>query len=354
MEPGVWNPTDKDSDEHVWTPKAVSFSSGGVRTIGHLGVLSHLLRCGALASVRDWYGCSGGTFCALIGALGGSVAWIEDIVRHFDMTQFANIDEDLVLNFTSHYGVNSGEGMIDFIQRIINTWEPGCSDWTFADLAVHRPGITLTMIATNLTEGSIAVFSARTTPTIRLFDAMRASCAIPFYFTPWRGADGSLFCDGAVLEVYPWNCVSDKANTLVVACSANDIGGRKGNRHEITSLGDYMSCLYRLITKHKSVKSPKNWIAVNNRRFGSMEFHITAEDRIALFQEGVAAAAGWDRFRKKVLSSERRGSHRQSVVPRISPDKMLDSHQLRIPEQRPCPAPDSRTGDSLPVRRWSL
>jgi predicted acylesterase/phospholipase RssA len=343
-----------------WNPKGVSFSSGGVRTIGHLGVLSHLLSCGALASVRDWYGCSGGTFCALIGALGGTAAWIEDIIRHFDMSRFAIIDDELVLNFMSHFGVNSGGNMIEFMQRIINTWEPGCSEWTFADFAAKRPGITLTMIATNLTDGNIAVFNARNTPTMRLFDAMRASCAIPFYFTPWKAADGILYCDGAVLEVYPWNCVTDKANTLVVACSDNDIGGRMGKRHEITSLGDYMSCLYRLITKHKSVRAPKHWIAVNNRSFGSMDFHMTEEERFSLFQEGVAAAAGWNRFRKKVLSSERHGSHRPSLALRISssghpsPDKTLGNHQSCIPEQPPYPAQDSRTGDSPRVRRWSL
>jgi len=354
MELGNWNP------EATWNPTAVSFGSGGVRTIGHLGVLSHLLSCDALASVRDWYGCSGGTFCALIGALGGTAAWIKDIVHHFDMTHFASIDEDLVINFISRYGVNSGETMIEFIQRIINTWEPGCSEWTFADLAIQRPGITLTMIATNLTEGALKVFNARDTPTVRLFDAMRASCAIPFYFTPWKGEDGSLYCDGAVLEVYPWNCVTDKSNTLVIACSENDIGGRKGKRHEITSLGDYMSCLYRLITKHKSVRSPKHWIAVNNRQFGSIDFRMTVEERSALFGEGVVAAAGWNRFRKKVLSLEKHGIHRPSLDPHIlsschpSPDKRLDSHQLCNPGQRPCPAPDSRTGDSPRVRRWSL
>jgi predicted acylesterase/phospholipase RssA len=348
MESGVWNPT------------GVSFGSGGVRTIGHLGVLSHLLSCGILENVRDWYGCSGGAICALIGALGGSISWINDVIHHFDMSIFAGVEEDLVLNFLDRLGVNSGDRMIEFMKRIFETWEPGCSNWTFADLAAKRPGITLTIIATNLTECKLKLFSTKDTPDVLLFDAMRASSAIPLYFTPWKDTQGNLLCDGAILEVYPWSPVTDKVNTLVVVCSVNDIGGRKERKHDINSVSDYMSSLYHIFTKNRSVKSPRHWIAVNNRKYAVLDFHITAEDRIALFKEGVSAAAGWNSFRKKVLSSEKHGIHRPSLAHRTSPschpspNRKWDTPLLHIPRQQPYPAPDSHTGGSLPARRWSL
>lgn len=343
-----------------WNPTGISFSSGGVRTIGHLGVLSHLLSCGVLANVRNWYGCSGGTFCALIGALGASVAWVKDVIQHFDMSRFAGVEDDLVLNFMDRYGVNSGDRMIEFIKRIFETWEPGCSQWTFADLAKKRPGTTLTMIATNLTEGCQKVFGTKDTPDVLLFDAMRASSSIPLYFTPWKDGSGNVFCDGAVSEVYPWTSVTDKEHTLVIVCSDSEIGGRKGKKHEIGSITDYMSCLYRILLKNKAINMPKHWIAVNNKQFSTMDFHITAEDRMALFDEGVAAAAGWNSFRKKVLSSEKHGTRLLSVAPRTlsschpSPDRTSDIPLSHSPLRRPCPSQDLRNGELPYARRWSL
>jgi len=343
----------------IWKPTGVSFSGGGARTVGHLGVLSHLLSCDMLNKVRNWYGCSGGSFIAVLGAIGCSSSWIYDLVQHFDMSIFAGIDEELIVDFQSNLGVNSGNKLSGIMSKFIDTWEPGCSRWTFADLSQERPGVSLTITATNLTCGKLVAFNAQNTPDMLLIDAVRASCAIPLYFTPWRNREGEVFCDGGLIETYPWATVEDKANTLVVICSDTDICGRK-ERRTIASFGDYISALGNIIAKNKTVDTPRHWIAVNNSSVGFMDFHISTEIRFGLLTEGVAAAAAWNAFRLKALTPEKRGIPPPYVAPRTlsscrpSPDKTSGSPQSQTPSQPPCRTQDLRSGRSRTARRWSL
>ena len=344
----------------IWNPTGVSFSSGGARIVGHFGVLTQLLESGTFDHVRDWYGCSAGAFSALVGALGCSASWIRDLVGHLDLSSFAAVEEEVVINFLEQFGVSSGDKAIQLMKRFMDTWEPGISTWTFRDLAAKRPGINLTIIATNLTEGRLKVFNAQNTPDTPLFDAIRASCTIPFYYIPWRDTNGDLLCDGAALEVYPWTPVTDKAHTLVVVCTDDDISGRPEKKRQIVSVGDYLSCLLDLMTKNKSSVHPRHWIAVNNRDVGFMDFYISPKDRLRLFEEGVNAAKGWDRFRLQVLSAETRETHPPFEGPHTlsswhpSQNRTLDSPPAHSPARTACLSPDSHSEGPPPARRWSL
>ena len=312
-----------------------------------------------LSQVRNWYGCSGGSFTAMLGAIGGSATWVHDVMEHFDMMSFAGVDDEMLIDFQNSFGVNSGNRLLIMMSKFIDTWEPGCSRWTFADLAKNRPGIALHITATNLTRGRLEVFNHINTPNVLVVDAMRASCAIPFYFVPWRNAAGDIFCDGGIIETYPWHHVIDKDNTLVVICSDIDVCGRPEKR-AITSFGDYMGAINNIVAKNKTVEAPRHWIAVNNSSVGFMDFHISVEIRRVLYEEGVAAAAAWNAFRKKAVAQGNPGSPPRCAAPHTlssdhpSPGKTSDSHQSQSPPPPPCPIRDSRSGTARIVRRWSL
>lgn len=343
----------------LWKPTGVSFSGGGARTVGHMGVVAHLLSSGVLSDVRHWYGCSGGAYTAIIGAIGASSAWIQEMVRLFDMTSFGGVDEELLLDFQNTFGVNSGKTLKEIMSRFVDTWEPGASRWTFRDLEKHRPGVSLHITATNLTRGRHHVFNLQNNPDLCIMEALHASSAIPFYFTPWRDHLGAVFCDGGLIETYPWECVADKSNTLVVVCSDIDVCGRP-ERRPITAFGDYISALGNIITKNKTVVAPRHWIAVNNTSVGFLDFELSEEGRLAFFAEGVAAATAWDAFRRKALSRETHGNRRPSEdldtlsSSHLTPGKTSDSPQFHSPLSPPCRVPDSRSGERRSGRRWSL
>lgn len=353
---------DGDANNH-WRPTGVSFSSGGIRIIGHLGVLAHLLETGDLDSVRNWYGCSGGCICAIVAALGATPAWIRDMAQHFDPRVLSVINEDAVFEYLSTWGVNDGSALSTFMGRFMDTWEPGSSAWTFADFVKNRPGITLTMTATNVSRGCQAIFDHIQTPTMRLVDAVRISSSIPLFYCPWIDASGDVFCDGAVTEYYPWAPVADKANTLVIVCSDTGISGRPMANTSIKSLTDYIGRIADITRSKRFVEMPKNWIAVNNLTVGFMDFDISQEDRLALFDEGVRVAGRWRAFRllrekdsvpKTPESFPHCAPLHTSCVCQHDPDKRLGTPGCRIPPPQPAPLHSLRDEERRPCRRWSL
>lgn len=349
----------------LWKPHVLSFSSGGVRVIGHMGVIAALHDCetNILSDVKEWWGCSGGSLCALVGVLGVTSQWLRDCVTVFDLRPLGIPEEDLIADFFQKWGINSGNAWTEYIGKILETWEPGISSWTFADLATHYPNASLHIIATNLTRGSLAVFSAETTPTTRLLDALRASCSVPLFYIPWQCPEtGDLFCDGAVLEQYPWTPIQNKDGTLVIACSESAIRFPTSSTSSLTSLSDYIGRIYQIA--RKIPVGMKNWIAVNNKTVGILEFDVTSEKRLALFEEGISAAHGWLRFRSIIMqqgSSQQMPCMHLDSVPlhtlpssHYEPDKTSEIPLFHKQEDGTYPLPDPDIGKKPSYRRWSL
>lgn len=344
-----------------WKPRGVSFSSGGVRVLGQVGVLARLIEEGVVDAVTDWYGCSGGCLPAFVGALGASSPWIRDVVEMLDMSRFVVPDPQFVADYMAHWGVSDGTALLEFYCRIVDTWTPGASQWTFADLARERPGVRLTLLATNVTRGCQELYSLEHTPNAKIVrEALRASMAVPLFFTPSVSASGDYICDGAITEYYVWRSVQDKENTLVIGCDDGAIMGRPLPACSIRSLGDYIGRVVK-IGHHSSnpASVPRNWIAVNDSQ-SFLNFKITREERLALFRLGVVAAERWLAFRRQAAVGGTDGSRPecgdQSTLSsgRPSPDRTSGSHQSQTPLRLPYPSRDSPREGRLPVRRWSL
>jgi len=347
-----------------WSPRGVSFSAGGVHLVGHMGAMSCLIDAGTFSHVKDWYGCSGGSICAFFGALGVSATWIREAVTHFDTRAIVTIEGALVDDFFNYWGVNSGDKMIEFVGRFADTWEPGASAWTFADLAIKRPGTTLNITATNVSRGCITVFNANNTPTARILDAIRASSAVPFFFTPWVDKGGDMFSDGAILEYYPWHCVKERENTLVLVCSDTGISGRHVTPIKIHSFSDYISRVVKLVQQTQVRDPPRFWIAINNKSLNGLDFHIEMTHRMSLFSEGIAAAEGWLTFRRRITlpdcSAKTEETHLSyegqcaSSSVHCDQDRMSDIPQSHSRPPPPYPSRDSHSAKLRYARRWSL
>jgi predicted acylesterase/phospholipase RssA len=356
----------------LWRPHAVSFSAGGVRSLGLAGVLAGLIETDVLSEVREWCGCSGGCFPAVFGAIGASPAWIRDAVGHLEMGPLIKVESDLVGAIGEKWGVSSGSGLLELFGRIVETWVPGFASWTFADFAREFPGVRLMFIATNVTQGSMTTFSVSETPAVRVMDALRASMTVPLFFTP-TVINGEIFCDGAFCEYYPWSTVQASADkTLVVTCDERGIMGRPLPVGSPQSLTEYISRVFRISAAQRSGTLPRYWIALNDR-VGFLDFKITREERVAFFDEGRGAAQRWLGIRGARPSSHRpmqletptasaaesrKPSQRpcdhpytSQGIPVPSPDRTSGSHPPGTPSSRPYPyrSPHNESG-----RRWSL
>lgn len=343
----------------AWRPRAVSLSSGGVLLNAQLGVLATLMEAGLLDSVREWHGCSCGAIAATLCAIGVTPSWIRKFIRVLRMEIVGAPQDECIANYFQVWGVTDGTGAIEYFCKIMDTWHPGSSAWTFADLARECPHTSLTVIATNVSKQRLARFSVATTPQVRLVDAVRASCGVPLYFTPWLDPSGDMYCDGAVIEYYPWSYLTDRDNTLVIACHGEPFRGTG----TVSSIPNYIGALLRCARRYPA--HPRNWIAINRPDVSLLDFKMTEEERVSLFETGVQAARGWMLWRERCAALTDSApttaqTLKQSAHPGTlssdhpSPDRMWDSHQSGSPQLTAYPSRDSRSASSLPSRRWSL
>jgi NTE family protein len=341
---------------HLWSPQNITLSGGGVLLIGQLGVVATLKEAGVLNDVKRWYGCSGGSIVALCGALGVSAGWMRELAQTIRIQQWVRIETDIVMEFTNRWGLNDGSALMEYIARIMDTWTPGSSVWTFAEMQ-RVCDSELYIHATNVSLGRGTIFSAELTPTMRILDAVRASIAIPIFFTPWQQpGTGHYFCDGCMTEFYPWTSVKDKDKTLVISTQTKTLQQRKQSV-PIQSLSEYVRMVYNAMNTVVS-PTPRHWIALNQKRFGTMDFGITTEDQQELFAIGETAARGWLAWRTTVAESKKpmhrpHDPHRSgsSGLPLQEPSS--GSHYT--PD--PAPLPRDPQSDPLPAhrsRRWSL
>jgi predicted acylesterase/phospholipase RssA len=341
-----------------WFPATISFSSGGVRTLGHMGVLAKLMDAELTSHVRSWYGCSGGSFCAYLGALGVSAAWIRDCIALFDTRPLL---KPTVIDFMNQWGLSSGTEYIDYLSKFIDTWEPGASKWTFADLHRERPGITLGISAVNINERKLVIFSEKTHANVRILDAIRASSAIPFIYSPWRDTSGNIYCDGGLIEQCPWYHIVDKKKTLLIACDRTQIMGLSKKGSSIETFFEYCGRIILLQRSNLICEKPRFWIATNNKSIASLNFDITQEDRQHLFTEGEASASAWINFKNSKhfaarIQETQPCSEDRNILSANHPseESSSDTHQFGIPLPNLAVSPDLHRGRKQTSRRWSV
>ena len=330
--------------------------------MGSAGVLSQLIEAGLTEHVTDWYGCSAGSFCALFGAIGGSATWIREIFNVFDGRLAFVVREDYICDFTKTWGVASSANVSEMFGKLVDTWESGCSSWTFADLSNNRPGSRIHILAANITTGKPMLFNAENSPDILILEAIRASVTIPLLFSPWvHPITGDLYCDGALVENYPWLSIPNKDDTLVVVCSDKNITGRTRDKHQINNMIDYLTQVLS-VARRREAPLPKFWIAVNTTIVSLFDFYTTKELRLGAFEDGVRSAKGWLAFRESMLNSpgETSGSRSGCEPPNTScaghplSGKMSDSRQSHNPMQQSGPPLDLHKQKRHSARRWSL
>ena len=172
----------------------VAFSSGGSKTVAHIGVVDVLREQEIPIDVVA--GTSGGALVALaVGAGHGAETMTAHLRELSDLLTFRKWD----VNVPPRTGVIKGKRLRDAMDR----WFEGR---TFADLTI--PTVVL---ATDLATGEEIVIDEGP-----LADAARASLSIPGIFDPWT-VNGRPVIDGAVVAPLPVNALRDRGAATVIA-----------------------------------------------------------------------------------------------------------------------------------------
>ena len=182
---------------------ALVIGSGGIKCVAAIGLWRVLQEEGI--RVDSVVGCSGGSLYSAQIANGtdvnemqklSEVLWTSDIMHGY--TENLKASKDGALRF------NERSGLVDtFLNKNL---EKVYGKLFFSDLKVP-----LKIVATDMLKGEKVIISEG-----RLFDAIRASIAIPIIFPPWE-VKGRLLTDGAASDPLPVDVAIQDGADIIIA-----------------------------------------------------------------------------------------------------------------------------------------
>ena len=169
-------------------------SSGGSKTVAHLGVAFELEQAGI--AIDAMTGSSGGSIIA--AAVAAGIPHEQRIVHLREVADLLGVRR-WDFNVPPRTGLMKGRRLRDAVDRMFD-------GRTFDDLE-----IPLSVVATDLSTGREVVIESG-----RIADAVRASLGIPGAFDPWK-VDGRLLIDGAIVNPLPASVLRGRGIDIVVA-----------------------------------------------------------------------------------------------------------------------------------------
>ena len=269
-------------------PSRLCFSGGGIKTISYIGALEALQEADLLISIREYIGVSAGAFIGFCLTIGYSLTEMRQIMNETDFSEIRSIDPEKLFEYDEHFGVDDGEGLVAFVCDLLK--RKGLPEnMCFKDLG---GSISLRIFATDLNELTPREFSRKLTPQVRIVDALRASMALPFYFTPVRDPiTGNLLTDGGVLSNYPIVHLTPFEAQSSIGFVFDDHQNHKADiKNLLGYLHQVMSCFWineNIVTYSRYAK---NTIIIPCSSYSSWNFEISDEDKEGLVSAGRKAA----------------------------------------------------------------
>lgn len=234
-------------------------------------------------NIRGVCGTSAGALAALVVVLGiGKERRRELLDSVVDMQNHFNPDLSLLLR---NYGWEDGRALRSVIRKILIAG--GLSpESTLGDVQrlLRREFVC---VCTDLELASPVRLSGERTPTVKVVDALYASCCVPFVFTPIH-LDGRLLADGCLVDEQP--NVFDGSKTLFMRLEHSSAFARVNTWP--TFVGAVIRCHSTCQGAHVSrLKEafPAQWIvAVVDAP--SMNVAQTAEESLRIYRTGYASA----------------------------------------------------------------
>jgi NTE family protein len=185
---------------------ALVIGAGSVKCAAALGLWKVLRREGI--DVDLVVGCSGGSIYAACMALGYDAdeteamtltLWNRDVTKRRDYRSLLGAFLPRLFRFRGHFGMVHGEPLLAALRT-------GFGDRRFSDVVMP-----LYVVATELATGQQATLSEGS-----IVDAVRASIAIPYIWSPWE-VDGRLMLDGCLSDPLPVDVAIKEGADVILA-----------------------------------------------------------------------------------------------------------------------------------------
>jgi NTE family protein len=216
---------------------AVVIGSGAVKCAAALGLWRVLQR--ESIDIDLVVGCSGGSIYAAVMGLGTPLADCEAMTRNLWTKEvMARRDTRAILSalFPKVFGFDGTFGMVDD-RPLGRALTPPFAGRTFDETRVP-----LHIVATDFMTGEPVILSEGS-----IFDAVRASIAVPFVWKPWRVGE-RLLCDGCLSDPMPVDVAIREGADLILTMGFEATYPRRirsGTRFAFQVTSIYTNNLYR-------------------------------------------------------------------------------------------------------------
>ena len=253
-------------------------AGGGTRLPAHLGVLHALneLQIG----FDNIVGVSGGSIIASMFASGLSIDEIKEIALRTNYTQFTGRS---LFKLIRNGGLSSG----DVFEKWVDNHLKG-KTFSQMDIKLH-------LVATDVRSGKPVIFNQESTPNMKVSEAVRFSMSIPLVFS-FKPFGKHLMVDGSILSEDALHRNWAKDGTPVMCFrlrSEHEYDELKKNR--FFPIFNYITLLIRtfMTTISREYINEAFWhntIVINTGECSGVNFSMTDEEKLALFQIGYQTA----------------------------------------------------------------
>lgn len=257
--------------------------AGAIEALDDYKLLDKVLRVG---------GTSSGSITAALVGLRFTSQEIKEITHAIPFRDFG--DHWDPVRILTKYGIYKGDAFLTWMKGVI-TNKTGIQDITFAQW-VERGFLELKVFATDLNTSSIREFSNQTTPDVIVAESLRASMAVPFFFSAWKFPGGKpddhVYIDGGTVYSYPVTCFNDLPKTLGFflyneAPVVSDLG--------YDDILKYSHSLFTAMTNAQDQDFGRDkeeeavTVKISDLGISSLDLKITDEERARLFNAGKKA-----------------------------------------------------------------
>ena len=276
-------------------PRNLVLSGGGVKVISFVGALRILEEKGLLKNVKQVSGVSAGAWLAFMIACGLTMKFIEKLVVDLEFGIVRNISPDAFIGFPETFGLDDGSNLKKFLESIMKIVIKIDPDITFLGLTKK---IKFKCWATDLNTRSIREFSVEKTPNVRIIEALHASMAIPFYFTPVPDPEtGHMLSDGGIQGAMPiHHLTEDECNECLAIGFCKEKPFPKEGEVPSDLMG-FMGSIFSCLTHSRNEAVVKRWkhkiMNIPIDGIQSWNFEISREDRQGLVERGKVSMTLW-------------------------------------------------------------
>ena len=256
--------------------KNIIFTGGGFKAWAYIGALQTLDEYKTFIpknKIEQIIGVSAGAVFGLCYILDIKWDFLLDYFMNLNFKDYLDINLD---NIIYNQSILEGKKFTEIIKELLSfKINP---EITFNELKYYSK-ILFTVNALNISDSKLEYFNYQLTPDIKIVDALRASCNLPFIFPPYR-IGRAYYYDGGICN----NCPIDTVDELYSI--AFDVSHHP-DKNDTNTLLDLLNCLINISNKNFH-KFTDNVYKILDDKFKDqmVNFNQTKDDIFNIYMSG--------------------------------------------------------------------